>query len=136
METKTPYQRLQSENFRLKAENTALRQRLSTQQRHNARKLNKFNKKKDAIAREIACLSGIQFEELWDHTRAHRISRRRQEAMYIMQEFAGVSSTEAGSYFGMHHATALYARQRVEMDLIQDQDARRRVATVVKSLQL
>ena len=130
-------QELQAENYRLKAENNALKQRLVTRQRHEARHLRGGAwTKKDQVAREIAKLSGLEFNELWQRTRAHRISRRRQEVMYIMQEFAGMTSIAAGEYFGMDHATALHAKRRVELDLMQDKDVSQRIAAVVNLLQL
>lgn len=60
------------------------------------------------IAEDVASKHGLTLADLKSRTAAHRISRRRHEAMAIMRATGRYSYPQIGRFFGMDHTSAIH----------------------------
>lgn len=87
------------------------------------------------IIEEVSRTFGVTPEEIKGKMRSGNISSARQVAMYIVREITQMSTTSIGEEFGKRdHATVVYAIQKVERDMKNNQRLKATVEDIVKNI--
>jgi chromosomal replication initiator protein len=88
-----------------------------------------------AIQEATCAVTEVGLEELISSSRAARVARPRQIAMYLARELTDVSLPAIGTHFGgRDHATVLYAHRQIAQRLESDEETQRTIEAVKNSL--
>jgi chromosomal replication initiator protein len=88
-----------------------------------------------AIQEATCAVTDVGLDEMVSSSRAARVARPRQIAMYLARELTDVSLPAIGTHFGgRDHATVLYAHRQIAQRLESDEDTQRTIEAVKNSL--
>lgn len=89
----------------------------------------------DRIIGEVSRTFGVSSEDIRSKARSGNVSSARQVAMYIVRDITQMSTTSIGEEFGgRDHSTVVYAIQKVEEDMSQNQQFSATVNDIIKNI--
>lgn len=79
----------------------------------------------DPIIADVADEYGVSVDDIFGGSRLKAVSEARQMAMYLYAERTRLNLSEIGRFFGRHHATVIYAIQKMRFLVGNDKEVSR-----------